>query len=143
MPTRRRWALSAVLLLGACGAPAKHPVAIPRPTTTASVAAAAPAPSTTATAATGRTTTPPATATAPRTDLPPLPADARVRVAMAPIWHTPTSPRAMDHLALGAPVDVRGWLAPMSTKQREDLTGRVDTQALLGDRVIVVGAQGA
>ncbi|HZQ84447.1 MAG TPA: C40 family peptidase [Acidimicrobiales bacterium] len=143
MPTRRRWALSVVLLLGACGAPTKHPVAIQRPTTTTSVTAAAPAPSTTTTAATGRATDPPSTTAAPRTDLPPLPADARVRVAMAPVWHTPTSPRAMDRLALGAPVDIRGWLAPMSTKQREDLTGRVDTEALLGDRVIVVDAQGA
>jgi cell wall-associated NlpC family hydrolase len=66
-----------------------------------------------------------------------------VRVAVAQIWHTPTLARASDRLALTAPVDIRGWLAPMSTKQREDLTGRVDTSALLGDQVLVTGEDGS
>jgi len=139
---RRRWALSVVLLLGACGAPAKHPVAIRR-TTTASVTTAAPSASSTTDAPARHAAPATPTTAAPRADLPPLPADAHVRVAMAPVWHTPSSPRAMDRLALGAPVDIRGWLAPMTTKQREDVTDRVDTQTLLGDRVIVVGAEGA
>ncbi|MBV9665802.1 MAG: C40 family peptidase [Actinobacteria bacterium] len=143
MATRRRWALCVLLLLVGCGAPAKHTTAVGRTTTTtaASVAAAASTP-TTAPPTTAHSTPAPSTASAPRTDLPPLPADARVRVAMAPVWHTPTSPRPMDRLALGVPIDIRGWLAPMTTKQREDLTDRVDTQALLDDRVIVIGAQG-
>src|SRR5581483_3868442 len=131
MPMRRRWALSVVLLLGACGAPAKHPVAIRR-TTTASVTTAAPSASSTTDAPARHAAPATPTTAAPRADLPPLPADAPVRVALAPVWHTPSSPRAMDRLALGAPVDIRGWLAPMTTKQREDVTDRVDTQTLLG-----------
>lgn len=60
-----------------------------------------------------------------------------VSVSVATLWSSPTSPRPVDAKALTAPVDVRGWLAAMSTTVRRGLVGRVQTQALYGERLIV------
>ena len=60
-----------------------------------------------------------------------------VDVAVATLWHLPSSPRSVDAAALTAPVGVRPWLAAMTTTQRRELNGRVDSQLLLGERVIV------
>ncbi|HEY8729086.1 MAG TPA: C40 family peptidase [Acidothermaceae bacterium] len=61
---------------------------------------------------------------------------------MATLWHLPTSPRSVDAAALTAPVGVRPWLAAMTTTQRRELNGRVDSQLLLGERVVVDRVQG-
>ena len=60
-----------------------------------------------------------------------------VNVAVATLWTSPSAPRAIDAPALRAPVNIRGWLAAMSTTARRGLVGRVETQALLGDRLLV------
>jgi hypothetical protein len=61
---------------------------------------------------------------------------------VATLWHLPTSPRSVDASALTDPVDVRHWLAAMTTTQRRDLNGRVDSQLLLGEKVVVDKRQG-
>lgn len=65
-----------------------------------------------------------------------------VRVAVATLWTSPSAPRAVDAKATAAPVDIRGWLAAMSTRSRLGLVGRVETQALYGDRLTVTGVRG-
>jgi cell wall-associated NlpC family hydrolase len=74
--------------------------------------------------------------------VPALPATAYVDVSVATLWHSPSSPRAVDAPALTQPAGVRAWLSAMSIAQRRALNGRVDSQLLLGERVVVVGRQG-
>lgn len=69
--------------------------------------------------------------------LPALPSDAYVDVAVATLWRSPTSPRAVDQPELRQPAGVRGWLASMTLAQRRALNGRVDSQLILGERVVV------
>jgi gamma-D-glutamyl-L-lysine dipeptidyl-peptidase len=71
-----------------------------------------------------------------------LPATAYVDVSVATLWHSPTSPRSVDAAALLRPVGIRSWLSSMSLAQRLDLNGRVDSQLLLGERVVVDREQG-
>jgi cell wall-associated NlpC family hydrolase len=61
-----------------------------------------------------------------------------VSVSVATLWRTSGSPRPVDSPALRHPAEIRRWLADMSLAQRRDLNGRADTQALLGDRVVVL-----
>ena len=84
-------------------------------------------------------TAPPATA-----DASPDAHSAYVAVSVATVWTTPQSPRPVDHPALTNPVDIRGWLSAMTPAQQEALTSDDldQTQALFGDRVIVVREQG-
>jgi cell wall-associated NlpC family hydrolase len=65
-----------------------------------------------------------------------------VNVTVATLWVTPQSPRAVDAAALSRPVHIRRWLHAMSTDVRRDLVGRIETQALYGERLLVVGEQG-
>src|SRR4051794_10279648 len=60
--------------------------------------------------------------------------DAWVGVAVARLWQSPSSPRAVDAPALARPVRVRAWLAAMSFTQRKALYNLSDTEALLGER---------
>jgi cell wall-associated NlpC family hydrolase len=62
-----------------------------------------------------------------------------VSVSVATLWRTPDSPRRVDAPALGNPARIGQWLAHLTTSQRRGLSGRADTQALLGDRLRVVG----
>lgn len=64
-----------------------------------------------------------------------------VDVSVATLWTSSTASRPVDAKAVSAPVDMRGWLAAMSTSARRDLVGRVETQALYGDRLIVTGVR--
>ena len=73
---------------------------------------------------------------------PALPAPAVVDVSVATLWHSPTSPRAVDAPELRQPAGVQSWLSAMSTAQRLDLNGRVDSQLLLGEQVVVDQRQG-
>lgn len=72
------------------------------------------------------------------------PPSAFVAVSVATVWTTPQSPRPVDQPALTNPVDIRGWLSDMTPAQQETLTSDnvIQTQALFGDRVFVVGQQG-
>lgn len=61
-----------------------------------------------------------------------------VTVAVARLWQSPSAPWPVDAPALAAPVRFRSWLAHMTLSQRRALDLRSDTEALLGDRVVVV-----
>jgi len=64
---------------------------------------------------------------------------AYVGVSVARLWESPSSPWPVDAPALKAPVRFRAWLKAMTLSQRRALDVRSDTEALLGDRVVVVG----
>ena len=66
-----------------------------------------------------------------------------VAVSVATLWHSPASPRTVDRPALTNPAGIRTWLAGMTTSDRLGLVGRADTQALLGDRVVVTALSGS
>lgn len=69
--------------------------------------------------------------------------EAWVAVSVATLWRTPGSARAVDRPALANPAGIRSWLSRMTLTDRLDLNGRADTQALLGDRVIVIARRGS
>jgi cell wall-associated NlpC family hydrolase len=61
-----------------------------------------------------------------------------VAVSVATLWRTPSSVRPVDRPALTNPAGIRQWLSLMTVAERRALNGRADTQALLGDRVVVI-----
>ena len=65
-----------------------------------------------------------------------------VAVSVATLWVNPGSPRSIDAPALSRPVHISRWLRAMSTSDRLGLVGRVETQALYGERLLVIGEQG-
>ena len=65
-----------------------------------------------------------------------------VAVSVATLWVSPGSPRSIDAPALSRPVHISRWLHAMSTSDRLGLVGRVETQALYGERLLVTGEQG-
>jgi cell wall-associated NlpC family hydrolase len=67
-----------------------------------------------------------------------------VDVAVATLWTNSSKPRAIDQPALTDPVDLRGWLANMSTDDRRALTSNnaTQTQALYGHQVDVLSRDG-
>ena len=67
---------------------------------------------------------------------------AYVDVSVATLWHSPSSPRAVDAAGLQQPAGVTAWLGAMTIAQRIALNGRVDSQLVLGERVIVDRRQG-
>lgn len=60
-----------------------------------------------------------------------------VAVATATLWSEPRAPRPIDAAALAVPSRVREWTDLMTKADRLDLHGRVESQALLGDAVLV------
>jgi cell wall-associated NlpC family hydrolase len=69
--------------------------------------------------------------------------NAWVAVSVVTLWRTPGSARVVDRPALANPARIRQWLSRMTLTDRRGLNGRADTQALLGDRVVVVARRGA
>lgn len=63
----------------------------------------------------------------------------RVAVNVATLWVKPWSPRPVDGPALTNPAQPRKWIGAMTFSQKLDLVGRVETQALYGTRVTVIG----
>jgi gamma-D-glutamyl-L-lysine dipeptidyl-peptidase len=61
-----------------------------------------------------------------------------VAVAVARLWESPSAPWPVDAPALRSPVRFRAWLRHMTFDERKALDTRSDTEALLGDRVVVV-----
>jgi gamma-D-glutamyl-L-lysine dipeptidyl-peptidase len=61
-----------------------------------------------------------------------------VSVSVARLWQSPSAPWPVDRPALRAPVRFRTWLRAMTLSQRRALDLRSDTEALFGDRVVVV-----
>jgi cell wall-associated NlpC family hydrolase len=65
--------------------------------------------------------------------------NAWVTVSVARLWFSPSAPWPVDAPALERPARVRTWLRTLSFSQRKALDVRSPTEALLGDRVVVIG----
>ena len=66
-----------------------------------------------------------------------------VAVSVATLWVQPGDARAVDAPSLAVPADPREWVKDMSVEQKRWLVGRLETQALLGDKVTVLATKGA
>ena len=90
--------------------------------------------------------TPSATTTVPAPGSPPSSSrrvltvgqSAWVAVSVARLWLDPSAPWSVDAPALESPVRFRAWLRAMTLSERRALDVRSETEALLGDRVVVV-----
>ena len=65
-----------------------------------------------------------------------------VRVSAATLWVRPAEARAVDAAAGAYPADPRRWVAGLSVTQKRWLVGRLETQALYGAKVYVLGTSG-
>jgi cell wall-associated NlpC family hydrolase len=65
-----------------------------------------------------------------------------VNVSVTTVWAEPDGLRTVDRPSTLQPVDIRGWLSGMTVDDRRWLVGRVQTQALYGTPVTVVGRRG-
>jgi gamma-D-glutamyl-L-lysine dipeptidyl-peptidase len=123
---RLRWlAVTVVLLTAACGG---SPVARPSPSPSASPSAAS-----------SPSASPPASPTPSPTPMPAVRAGAPawVAVGVASGWRSLQSARPVDAPALAKPSRIADWLHAMSAADKTGLIGRLDTQLLLGDQVMV------
>ena len=121
------YAVAATVLLGACG--------------TSSGSAPSPAAAQSPTAGpTGALSPSPSSVPSPQLA---VGAPAWVSVSVASGWRSPVAPRPVDAPALENPVRIRAWLNGMSSADEVGLIDRLDTQALLGDRVLVLQLSGS
>jgi gamma-D-glutamyl-L-lysine dipeptidyl-peptidase len=68
---------------------------------------------------------------------------AHVNAAVATVWTSPAAPRAIDRPALRNPVDLRLWNRSLNMVARRGLVGRIQTQALYGEGIEVLGHRGS
>lgn len=66
-----------------------------------------------------------------------------VAVSVATMWVRPWYPRPVDAPALASPARPRAWVAAMSAAQKSWLVGRLESQALYGTKVTVIGHYGS
>jgi gamma-D-glutamyl-L-lysine dipeptidyl-peptidase len=66
-----------------------------------------------------------------------------VAVNVATLWVKPWYPRPVDKPALTNPADPRRWIASMTQAQKSWLVGRLESQALYGTKVTIIGHHGA
>jgi len=124
---------------GASPTPAASPATQPAATPAKPAATRAPAPTTPA----AKPTPAVQPAKPPPPAQPKLPANAYVDVSVATLWRAPSSPRAVDAAAIRQPAGIRSWLSAMTLSQRRALNGRVDSQLVMGERVVVDRIDGA
>jgi hypothetical protein len=60
-----------------------------------------------------------------------------VSVSVSNMWVTPQSPHPRDSFTISAVPDVRGWVDSHNGEERRSLWGRIETQVLLGEPVVV------
>ena len=65
-----------------------------------------------------------------------------VAVSVATLWVSPSYPRPVDQPALASPAQPLRWVTSMTTAQKQWLVGKLETQALYGTRVTVIGHSG-
>lgn len=65
-----------------------------------------------------------------------------IDVSVATLWTKPRLLRAVDEPSARNPVEIRRWLAGMTTEERRWLVGRLETQATLGTEVTVLRHSG-
>jgi gamma-D-glutamyl-L-lysine dipeptidyl-peptidase len=61
-----------------------------------------------------------------------------IGVSLAQVWASPDAARDIDEPIVRAVPDVATWMSALDTEQRLDLLGRVETQALFGEPVLVI-----
>ncbi len=66
-----------------------------------------------------------------------------VDVSVATVWASPSAPRPIDRPALGNPVNMAGWSRVLTTAARLGLDGKIETQALFGEPVRILGQRGS
>ena len=66
-----------------------------------------------------------------------------VRVSVATLWMRPGEARHVDAPAGAVPADPRAWLAGLTTTKKRWLVGRLETQALYGAKVYLLGTEGS
>jgi cell wall-associated NlpC family hydrolase len=66
-----------------------------------------------------------------------------VAVSVATLWVKPGLARAIDAPACADPADPAAWVAALTVEQKRWLVGRLETQALYGQRVYLLGRSGA
>lgn len=71
------------------------------------------------------------------------PQQALVTVSVATVWTGPRAPRTIDARAVSAPADPNAWLRRLGTPGRRGLHGRVETQVLFGQRLLILERRGA
>lgn len=60
-----------------------------------------------------------------------------ISVPVATLWVSPNETRPIDQASIGASADVMDWTRSMATADKLWLVGKLETQALLGTKVIV------
>jgi cell wall-associated NlpC family hydrolase len=60
-------------------------------------------------------------------------------VTVATAWVEPWYPRPVDTPAVASPADPSAWITDMTLDQKQWLVGRLETQVLYGDPVVVIG----
>src|ERR687894_2955563 len=64
--------------------------------------------------------------------------EAYIDVGVATLWVESRTDRRIDKPALSDPSNVRVWQPSMSLKQKRWLVGRLQTQALYGQKVVIL-----
>jgi cell wall-associated NlpC family hydrolase len=65
-----------------------------------------------------------------------------VNSAVATLWSEPGGNRPLDEMSTAAVVDIRSWTAGMTIQDKLWLVGKLETQALYGQRVKVIDTAG-
>ena len=65
-----------------------------------------------------------------------------IAVSVATLWVSPKTDRPVDAPAVGNPADPRKWVESMTLDQKRWLVGKLETQALYGMRVYLLGTSG-